>query len=38
MDQRHIAETEVEQALVQADIVYADRAGNPIYVAHIRWA
>jgi hypothetical protein len=36
MRQRGISESEVEHAVRQADIEYADASGNPIYVAHIR--
>ncbi len=35
MVQRRISEAEVERAIVDADVEYADKAGNPIYVAHV---
>jgi len=35
MAQRHISETEIERTIVDADIEYADKAGNHIYVAHV---
>ncbi|TAK60488.1 MAG: DUF4258 domain-containing protein [Dehalococcoidia bacterium] len=35
MTQRRITETEVERAIADADIEYADRAGNAIFVAHL---
>jgi hypothetical protein len=35
MAQRHISESEVERTLVEYHTGYADRAGNPIFVAHI---
>ncbi len=35
MAQRQITEVEVERAIADADIEYADKAGNAIFVAHI---
>ena len=35
MAQRQISEAEVEHAIADADIEYADKAGNAIFVAHI---
>lgn len=35
MAQRHISEGEIERTVIDADVEYADKAGNPIYVAHV---